>query len=63
MTQPTTTYANKDDVLSEQAFLELTGLSKQQFRKLAREGELPGAVVLAAGKYVVVMSRFVEGTE
>lgn len=53
------TYATRNDVLSEKAFLELTGLSSPKFRQMARDGEIPGAVVLGHGKYVVVMEQFV----
>lgn len=59
MTMPKTTYANQEDVLSEEAFLELTGLRLDNFRRLVREGRIPGAVKLADNCYVVILSIFV----
>lgn len=54
-------YANRNEVLSEGAFLELTGLSQEKFRRDAEE--IPGVVHLGRGAYVVVMEAFVRAHE
>lgn len=56
-------FAKRDEVLSEESFLVLTGLSSQNFRRLTRDGRIPGVIQLAEGSYVVDMQVFLEEVE
>ena len=55
----TDAFAKRDEIVSEEAFLELSGLTSSHFRRLVREGFIAGVIQLAEGSYIVDMHRFI----